>query len=84
VLLLRDRFGIEDNWPVFCEPLGNGCWKTISDGASGAGGGGREFVADVAPDESMKIRILTVATPRSPIPLRCSAISSSMKRWAIR
>lgn len=59
VLLLRERFGIEDNWPVFCEPFRQ--W-VLEDhfplGRPALEEVGVEFVADVAPYESMKIRIL--------------------------
>ncbi len=57
--LLADNFGIEDNWPVFCEkfrqwvledhfPSGRPALETV----------GMQFVADVAPFELMKFRIL--------------------------
>lgn len=57
--LLRDDFGIEDNWPVFCEkfrqwvlednfPAGRPALEKV----------GVQFVSDVAPFELMKIRIL--------------------------
>lgn len=56
---LSDRFGITDNWPVFCEPfkqwvledhfpLGRPPFEEV----------GVTFVTDVAPYEHMKIRIL--------------------------
>ena len=64
-----DDFGIEDNWPVFCEtfkqwvlednfPAGRPALEKV----------GVQFVADVAPFELMKIRILngghaTIAYP---------------------
>jgi mannitol 2-dehydrogenase len=67
--LLADEFGIEDNWPVFCEsfrqwvvedhfPLGRPALEKV----------GVQFVKDVAPFELMKIRILngghaTIAYP---------------------
>ncbi|HEV7718691.1 MAG TPA: mannitol dehydrogenase family protein [Arsenicitalea sp.] len=67
--LLRDQFGIEDNWPVFCEefrqwviedhfPAGRPALERV----------GVQFVPDVAPYELMKIRILngghaTIAYP---------------------
>jgi mannitol 2-dehydrogenase len=58
-LLLSQEFGIEDNWPVFCEefkqwvlednfPAGRPALEKV----------GVEFVADVAPYEYMKTRIL--------------------------
>ncbi|WP_332685661.1 mannitol dehydrogenase family protein [Devosia sp.] len=67
--LLADNFGIEDNWPVFCEsfkqwvlednfPAGRPALEKV----------GVQFVRDVAPYEHMKIRILngghaTIAYP---------------------
>lgn len=67
--LLATEFGIEDNWPVFCEsfrqwvledhfPAGRPALEKV----------GVQFVADVAPYEHMKIRILngghaTIAYP---------------------
>jgi len=57
--ILADRYGLEDNWPVFCEefrqwvvedkfPAGRPALETV----------GATFVRDVAPYELMKIRIL--------------------------
>jgi mannitol 2-dehydrogenase len=67
--LLSQNFGIEDNWPVFCEsfrqwvlednfPLGRPQLEKV----------GVQFVSDVSPFEHMKIRILngghaTIAYP---------------------
>jgi mannitol 2-dehydrogenase len=67
--LLLDNFGVDDNWPVFCEafrqwvledkfPMGRPALEQV----------GVEFVKDVAPFELMKIRILngghaTIAYP---------------------
>ncbi|KFL25756.1 mannitol dehydrogenase [Devosia sp. 17-2-E-8] len=67
--LLTSQFGVEDNWPVFCEgfkqwvleddfPLGRPALEQV----------GVQFVQDVAPFELMKIRILngghaTIAYP---------------------
>jgi mannitol 2-dehydrogenase len=69
VALLADNFGIDDNWPVFCEsfrqwvlednfPAGRPALEKV----------GVQFVKDVAPYEHMKIRILngghaTIAYP---------------------
>jgi mannitol 2-dehydrogenase len=69
VALLAEHFGIEDNWPVFCEsfrqwvlednfPAGRPALEKV----------GVQFVKDVAPYEHMKIRILngghaTIAYP---------------------
>jgi mannitol 2-dehydrogenase len=57
--ILKDQYGVEDNFPVFCEefrqwvvedkfPAGRPALETV----------GTTFVADVAPYELMKIRIL--------------------------
>jgi mannitol 2-dehydrogenase len=57
--LLKARYGIEDNWPVVCEPFiqwviedkfskGRPKWESV----------GVQFVKDVAPYERMKIRLL--------------------------
>ncbi len=67
--LLRENFGIADNWPVFCEsfrqwvledhfPAGRPALEKV----------GVQFVADVTPFEHMKIRVLngghaTIAYP---------------------
>ena len=67
--MLAEQFGIEDNWPVFCEsfrqwvlednfPAGRPALEKV----------GVQFVPDVAPYEHMKIRILngghaTIAYP---------------------
>ncbi len=57
--ILADRFGVEDNWPVFCEPFRQ--W-VIEDrfpaGRPALESVGVTFVSDVAPYELMKIRIL--------------------------
>ncbi|WP_108459803.1 mannitol dehydrogenase family protein [Devosia naphthalenivorans] len=69
IALLKENFGIEDNWPVFCEsfrqwvlednfPAGRPALEKV----------GVQFVDDVAPYEHMKIRILngghaTIAYP---------------------
>jgi mannitol 2-dehydrogenase len=55
----KEQFGVEDNWPVFCEPFrqwviedhfpsGRPAFETV----------GVQFVKDVSPFELMKIRIL--------------------------
>lgn len=69
ISMLAEAFGIEDNWPVFCEnfrqwvlednfPTGRPALEKV----------GVQFVSDVAPYEHMKIRILngghaTIAYP---------------------
>jgi mannitol 2-dehydrogenase len=67
--LLADEFGIEDNWPVFCESFRQ--WVVedhFPQGRPPLEEVGVQFVADVAPFELMKIRILngghaTIAYP---------------------
>lgn len=57
--LLRQEFGVEDNWPVFCEPFRQ--W-VLEDrfplGRPALEKAGVQFVDDVSPFELMKIRIL--------------------------
>lgn len=67
--LLADEFGVDDNWPVFCEPFRQ--WVLQDDFGNGRPAlekAGVTFVADVSPFELMKIRILngghaTIAYP---------------------
>ena len=67
--LLANSFGIEDNWPVFCERFRQ--WVLEDNFPSGRPAlekVGVQFVPDVAPYEHMKIRILngghaTIAYP---------------------
>lgn len=57
--LLKDQFGIEDNWPVFCEDFKQ--WVLEDNFPSGRPAlekVGVQFVKDVSPFELMKIRIL--------------------------
>ena len=67
--MLRDEFGVEDGWPVFCEPFKQ--W-VLEDkfplGRPALEKAGVQFVDDVSPFELMKIRILngghaTIAYP---------------------
>jgi mannitol 2-dehydrogenase len=66
---LLDNFGVEDNWPVFCESFTQ--WvieDKFTAGRPALEKVGVEFVSDVAPYELMKIRILngghaTIAYP---------------------
>ena len=62
VATLADRYGIVDRWPVFCEPFrqwviedrfvaGRPAWEDV----------GAQFVADVAPYEFMKLRLLNAS-----------------------
>jgi mannitol 2-dehydrogenase len=57
--ITRDVFGIEDNWPVFCEEFKQ--WvaeDNFSAGRPPLEKVGATFVSDVTPFEHMKIRIL--------------------------
>ncbi len=57
--LLREEFGVEDSWPVFCEPFKQ--WVLEDKFTAGRPAleiVGVQFVPDVAPFELMKIRIL--------------------------
>ncbi|MDW6025859.1 mannitol dehydrogenase family protein [Mesorhizobium sp. BAC0120] len=57
--VLKDQFGVEDNWPVFCEPFRQ--WVIEDNFPAGRPAFeqvGVEFVDDVSPFELMKIRIL--------------------------
>jgi len=67
--LLLDGFGVEDNWPVFCEEFRQWVLEDkFTSGRPALEKVGVEFVSDVAPFELMKIRILngghaTIAYP---------------------
>ena len=67
--LLRDKFDLEDNWPVFCEPFRQWVLEDkFTAGRPALEKVGVQFVKDVAPFELMKIRILngghaTIAYP---------------------
>ncbi|MHA6686914.1 mannitol dehydrogenase family protein [Mesorhizobium sp. A556] len=57
--ILADEFGVEDNWPVFCEPFRQWVLEDkFTDGRPPLEKVGVQFVPDVAPYELMKIRIL--------------------------
>ena len=60
--MLAERFGLEDAWPVFCEPFtqwivedsfsaGRPAWEKV----------GVQFVPDVRPYEAMKLRLLNAS-----------------------
>jgi mannitol 2-dehydrogenase len=56
---LAEEFGIEDAWPVFCEDFRQWVLEDrFPAGRPALDAVGVEFVADVAPYEAMKIRIL--------------------------
>lgn len=56
---VRDNFGVEDNWPVSCEPFRQWVLEDkFSSGRPALEAVGVQFVPDVAPFELMKIRIL--------------------------
>ena len=57
--LVRDEFGIDDAWPVVCEPFKQ--WiieDEFSDGRPAWERAGAQFVPDVAPYEAMKLSLL--------------------------
>ena len=57
--ILNDLWGVEDNWPVFCEEFKQ--WvveDTFTSGRPALDKTGVTFTSDVAPYEFMKIRIL--------------------------
>jgi mannitol 2-dehydrogenase len=57
--ILRDKFGVEDSWPVFCEEFRQ--WVVedkFNSGRPALESVGVTFTSDVAPYELMKIRIL--------------------------
>lgn len=57
--ILRDEFGVEDAWPVFCEPFRQWVLEDrFPAGRPALEKVGVTFVDDVAPWELMKIRIL--------------------------
>jgi len=57
--LVRDGFGVEDGWPVFCEPFRQWVLEDrFPAGRPALEEAGVTFVTDVAPWELMKIRIL--------------------------
>ena len=59
---VRERFGIEDAWPVVCEPFAQ--WVLEDDFAAGRPAyedAGVQLVADVEPYELMKLRLLNAS-----------------------
>jgi mannitol 2-dehydrogenase len=57
--ILAERFGIRDNWPVFCEPFRQWVLEDrFPSGRPGLEEAGVIFTTDVAAFERMKIRIL--------------------------
>ncbi|MBZ9807107.1 mannitol dehydrogenase family protein [Mesorhizobium sp. BR1-1-9] len=57
--ILAKEFGVEDNWPVFCEPFRQWVLEDhFTAGRPPLENVGVQFVSDVAPYELMKIRIL--------------------------
>jgi mannitol 2-dehydrogenase len=60
--MVRERFGIEDGWPVVCEPFAQ--WVLEDDFAAGRPpyeDAGVQLVADVEPYELMKLRLLNAS-----------------------
>ncbi len=67
--IAREKFGVEDGWPVFCEPFKQWVLEDrFPNGRPALETVGVQFVEDVAPFELMKLRILngghaTIAYP---------------------
>ena len=60
--MVRERFGIEDGWPVVCEPFAQ--WVLEDDFAAGRPpyeDAGVQVVGDVEPYELMKLRLLNAS-----------------------
>src|SRR5690606_19740358 len=56
---LKEAFGVEDGWPVYCEPFRQWVMEDrFPAGRPAFERAGVQFVDDVAPFELMKIRIL--------------------------
>jgi len=57
--ILAEEFGVADAWPVFCEPFRQWVLEDrFTDGRPALEKVGVQFVSDVSPYETMKIRIL--------------------------
>ncbi len=82
---LATEFGIDDNWPVFCEEFKQWVMEdNFPAGRPALEKVGVQFVPDVAPYELMKIRILNGGHARLPIRQRFWISISCMMRWCIR
>jgi len=59
---LRERFGIEDRWPVVCEPFTQWVLQdAFTAGRPAYGQAGVQLVGDVEPYELMKLRLLNAS-----------------------
>ena len=61
-VLVQDEYGLQDDWPVICEPFRQ--WiieDTFADGRPLLESVGVQFVGDVHPYEMMKIRLLNAS-----------------------
>jgi mannitol 2-dehydrogenase len=59
---IRDRFGIDDRWPVFCEPFAQWVLEdSFTDTRPPYEEAGVQLVADVGPYELMKLRLLNAS-----------------------
>jgi mannitol 2-dehydrogenase len=59
---VRERFGIDDEWPVVCEPFTQWVLEdSFSAGRPGYEDAGVQIVDDVAPYELMKLRLLNAS-----------------------
>jgi mannitol 2-dehydrogenase len=60
--LVRERFGVEDKWPVVCEPFTQWVLEdSFSDGRPPYEDAGVQVVDDVGPYELMKLRLLNAS-----------------------
>jgi hypothetical protein len=83
--ILRDDFGVEDAWPVFCEDFAQWVLEDrFPQGRPALEAVGVTFVGDVTPFETMKIRILNGGHAIIAYPRACSASSSSPTPWPTR
>jgi len=55
---IRDQFGIDDGWPVVCEPYGQWVQDAFTDGRPSYEQAGVQLVDQVEPYELMKLRLL--------------------------
>ena len=82
---LKRQHGLDDAWPVVCEPFvqwvledrfvaGRPAWEKV----------GVQFTDDVSPYEEMKIKLLNGSHLALTYPASCAVIASSTKPWPIR
>ncbi len=83
--IARTQFGIEDQWPVFCEEFRQWVLEDhFTAGRPALEKAGVTFVEDVTPFELMKIRILNGGHAVIAYPAGFSVSSMSTRQWHIR